>query len=498
MKEQIVKRLCRTLVVCAMSLGTLVQAQTIVQGPVTNPSNGHRYLVVQASNCTQMETFAQSLGGHLATVEDVLENAWISTNLTNSGNWKLFVGLNDTAVEGTFVWADGSTSAYRNWASGEPRPEDYCLLQPGLGGKWTMVNSTYSQYGVIELSGSIKVPGDYVTIQAAVDAAYAGSTIEVMPGTYTGTVEINKPLTLKSVYGAGATTINLASTGQVRFVPGATGGTLLDGFTITGAHNVAAFTADGTGVGGRVTNCIFTGNHCPDELGGAIYIRNAFGTVTFENCTAAGNSSLLAGGAYVQADSCTAVFVNCLFTANASGIPNFHGPVESQGGTIILRNCTIAGNTQITYGVSAYGGSIPAHIQIYNSIVDRPLTAASGGGITATYSNISGGWAGAGNFSGDPKFIGGGNFALRGDSPCIDAGNVYDYSGIGGAIDLAGNPRAKNDPNVMDTGIGVPPIDIGAYEFQPLDPNCPADFNGDGFVNGDDYDAFVEHFEEGC
>ena len=25
-----------------------------------------------------------------------------------------------------------------------------------------------------------------------------------------------------------------------------------------------------------------------------------------------------------------------------------------------------------------------------------------------------------------------------------------------------------------------------------------ADFNHDGFVNGDDYDAFAEHFDAGC
>ena len=137
-------------------------------------------------------------------------------------------------------------------------------------------------------------------------------------------------------------------------------------------------------------------------------------------------------------------------------------------------------------------------VQLYNTIADRPLATAFGGVITATYSNISGGWPGVGNFDADAKFVGGGNYSLRGDSPCIDAGNVFDYAGIGGAVDLAGNPRVKNDPSVMDTGVGVPPIDIGAYEFQPLNPNCPADFNGDGFVNGDDYDAFAEHFEEGC
>lgn len=28
-------------------------------------------------------------------------------------------------------------------------------------------------------------------------------------------------------------------------------------------------------------------------------------------------------------------------------------------------------------------------------------------------------------------------------------------------------------------------------------PSCPADFNHDGFVNGDDYDSFAEPFESG-
>ncbi|MCC6230841.1 MAG: right-handed parallel beta-helix repeat-containing protein [Phycisphaerales bacterium] len=490
-------QLRKMLVVGAMSLGGLASAQTIVQGPVTNPNNGHRYLVVQAANWTQMETFAQSLGGHLATVEDVLENSWINTNLTNSGTWKLFIGLNDVAVEGTYVWADGSTSAYRYWATGEPHSDDYCLLQPGLGGKWTMANATYSPYGVIELSGAIKVPGDYPTIQAAVAAAYPGATIEVLPGTYTGTIEINKPLTLRSVYGAETTTIDLASTEQVRFVPGATSGTLLDGFTITGAHDLAAFKANGSGVSGRVTNCVFTGNHCPNQLGGAIYLSNASGTMTFEDCRIAGNSAMLASGVFAGSPSCTGVFVNCLFTANSSSYADVHGCVESQGGTLILRNCTVAGNNQLSHGITAYGGATN-QVLVHNTIVDRQPLVDLGGVITATYSNIAGGWAGVGNFDADPKFLGGGNYSLRGDSPCIDAGNVFDYSGFGGAIDLAGNPRAKNDPNVMDTGVGVPPIDIGAYEFQPLDPNCPADFNGDGFVNALDYDEFAEHFEEGC
>jgi len=38
--------------------------------------------------------------------------------------------------------------------------------------------------------------------------------------------------------------------------------------------------------------------------------------------------------------------------------------------------------------------------------------------------------------------------------------------------------------------------DVFAGEFDA--GNSGADLNGDGFVNGDDYDYFAEHFEAGC
>ena len=38
--------------------------------------------------------------------------------------------------------------------------------------------------------------------------------------------------------------------------------------------------------------------------------------------------------------------------------------------------------------------------------------------------------------------------------------------------------------------------DFFAEAFDAADP--AADFNADGFVNGDDYDAFAEHFDVGC
>jgi hypothetical protein len=41
-------------------------------------------------------------------------------------------------------------------------------------------------------------------------------------------------------------------------------------------------------------------------------------------------------------------------------------------------------------------------------------------------------------------------------------------------------------------------VDVGAFEHNPTVPICAIDFNGDGFVDFFDYDAFVQGFEEGC
>jgi parallel beta-helix repeat protein len=55
-------------------------------------------------------------------------------------------------------------------------------------------------------AATINVPDDYPTIQAAVNAAYAGDTINVAAGRYTEQVSVNQSLTLAGA-GAGSTTI---------------------------------------------------------------------------------------------------------------------------------------------------------------------------------------------------------------------------------------------------------------------------------------------------
>jgi hypothetical protein len=63
-----------------------------------------------------------ALGGHLVTINDAAENTFVFNTFANFGGVErlLWIGLNDAAVEGTFVWASGQPVGFVNWFPGEP------------------------------------------------------------------------------------------------------------------------------------------------------------------------------------------------------------------------------------------------------------------------------------------------------------------------------------------------------------------------------------------
>lgn len=143
---------------------------SVLYGPVTNAANGHLYYLLNATNWTAAQAEAVSLGGNLATINDQAEENWVYSTFSDyqSVPRLLWIGLNDAANPGTFVWADGGTSTYTNWGAGEPNNgggiEFYTSIWASDGtqpGKWNDVPDSQPAYGVVEvippLAGIIRV-----------------------------------------------------------------------------------------------------------------------------------------------------------------------------------------------------------------------------------------------------------------------------------------------------------------------------------------------------
>lgn len=159
----------------ASSFATAAAHAATLAGPVVNPANGHTYYLLTPNSWTASEAEAVALGGHLVTVNDAAENAFVSDTFGGPTNpdRDLWLGLNDAGFEGNFAWADGDSSAYRNFSPGQPdnqlNAEDYVQMlpyvivnfDPSLVGRWNDLGNLVALrpsgesfipiYGVVEV-----------------------------------------------------------------------------------------------------------------------------------------------------------------------------------------------------------------------------------------------------------------------------------------------------------------------------------------------------------
>lgn len=137
-----------------ISLPTIASPQSWVECPL----NGHWYALT-ANRVTWLEGEAQAIkaGGHLATIRNGQENAWISNTFGQSGD--IHIGYSDEKLEGAFVWISGEKFTYSNWDSGEPNNcppgEDYVALY-GItsthpAGTWNDIHNGIYYYALIEV-----------------------------------------------------------------------------------------------------------------------------------------------------------------------------------------------------------------------------------------------------------------------------------------------------------------------------------------------------------
>lgn len=121
--------------------------------------NGHTYHLLSGQDWQSAENESVSLGGHLVTINDLAEHNFI-WSLSGAGTaqnaGQIWIGFNDIAVEGSFVWTSGETPGYTNWASGEPNNlggnEDAVHMRSVYpNGEWNDVPISLLQFGVAEV-----------------------------------------------------------------------------------------------------------------------------------------------------------------------------------------------------------------------------------------------------------------------------------------------------------------------------------------------------------
>jgi hypothetical protein len=314
-------------------------------------------------------------------------------------------------------------------------------------------------------------------IQAAVDAAVAGDEIVVTNGIYaTGgrsgiRVTVDKPLRVRSVNGPRFTSI--AGSGPCVYL---TNVATLSGFTLTnGAYGVICESLTAV-----VSNCVIVGNHAfASEVGPPVWGGGANGG-TLNNCTLSGNSGFLGGGA------ANCILNYCTLIGNVAHYYSSSGGGRGGGAyRCTLNNCALSGNmarpwNQVTGCCGEGGGAYDSTLNNC-TLSDNWASWGGGGAMRSTlnnciaYFNTAGNYRlctlnyscttplptdGVGNITNEPAFVNlaAGNYRLRRESPCIDAGTNLSASIT---ADLDGRTRPLDG-----NGDGLAAFDMGAYEYR--------------------------------
>lgn len=105
---------------------------------LSNTATGHYYVLLSPATWTWSERAAVALGGHLTSIGNEAELNWVFERFGGFANTNrlLWIGLNDVAKEGSFVWSSGEPVNFTFWANGEPNNalggEDFVTMyQPG-------------------------------------------------------------------------------------------------------------------------------------------------------------------------------------------------------------------------------------------------------------------------------------------------------------------------------------------------------------------------------
>ncbi len=306
------------------------------------------------------------------------------------------------------------------------------------------------------------------SIQVALDHAVDGDRVLLAAGVYNQTADVSdKQFELR---GEGASSTVLDGSGYddtILDVQGAQAGSVVSGLSFTEGIGVpvpSTYVWDHYGAAMRIGTesqllieaCSFYDNGWGDgtsagscTFGGAFFASGAGTTVTARGCVMTGNRAWASGGATMSAHSSVVVLDHCTVVDNVSTdfLGNQGGHALHIGGHVEVRNSIFWGNT----------GSQIACFQGY----------CSGTTSDVQYSNVQGGFAGAGNLGLDPLFLDrtGRDFTLGPGSPSIDAsdpastpdcdGTVADQGAVAPGCESFGATYCASNPNSTGSATSI-------------------------------------------
>lgn len=320
---------------------------------------------------------------------------------------------------------------------------------------------------------TLNVPASFPTIQAAINAAADGDHVIVAPGTYTERINfLGKAITVRSSDGPATTIIN--GNGSNAFVvtinAGEGMGTVLDGFTITGA--AGTLTGPGPSGGGvhiagtspRLTNLIITGN--AGQFGAGIKISGGSPMISSSRITS--NNALIGGGIYAAFG---APIISAVSFDGNSAVNN-GGAIAVDGGSITLRHSTLTDNTANSFGGAIYMNHTVATISGIRA-------EGNGTAVSGPYGSIT--------FS---TFGGGGLYGTRVSGQIRDSRFLDNAAAAGGGLYFANNsPITVVNTIVSDNLSGIAGAGVYANSASPNITNCTivGNFPGGIFTT---YNAF--------
>ena len=246
----------------------------------------------------------------------------------------------------------------------------------------TLALSVMSATPLVRAAEAATVPGDYPTIQAAINAVLSGAlpdgtTIDVQPGIYSEALVIGNTsrsftlrgagapnLTIVDAAGKGAPVLNvLRATGTLRFV----GLTFRRGAPNGNTHGGGFVVQESSPA---FVNCVFEANAAYNGGGGALISSNA----TFTGCVFRNNSAAHFGGGVLVILGSRPVFTACDITGNVSGAGGAGvgnngagGGVFSNDASPTFRGSRVNGNTS----KFAAGGIF--HMGVFGSSYGRSM-----------------------------------------------------------------------------------------------------------------------------